>query len=64
MSKKSAAPKVVFVGSTVAYNFEGVGVSLVAGEAWRADDPLVELRPDLFVDNIEDVPGFPRETSR
>ena len=74
MARKSTARLVQPVSTMVAY-FESIDtfVALRRGEAWYADDPVVEERPDLF-ENADDedapveeataVPGEKRSTRR
>jgi len=60
MFGKNEAPKqaIVFAAATVVTGFEGVQIDLRESEPWAADDPFVQLRPDLF----EDHPSRPRRT--
>ena len=44
----------VFAKSTCAVGFGGGVVRLHMGDPWRADDPFVKARPDMFAD---DPPG-------
>ena len=43
-----AEPRFVFVRQSVSLGWEGRVFSLIANQAWRADDPLVCAHPELF----------------
>lgn len=46
-------PEIVFAASTLSTADPTTGflITLVEGEVWAADDPLVVLRPDFFTDS-------------
>jgi hypothetical protein len=46
---------VKFARQSITTSIGGRTVAINAGEAWAADDPVVEARPDLFADAPESV---------
>ena len=64
--KSSSAPKIVFVAATTHVRAKGskYPTLLTAGEAWYADDPLVQSHPWAFIDTpsvVRGAPGAPVE---
>jgi hypothetical protein len=74
------APRIVFAQASLSTSnpHTGLLVSMIAGEAWYADDPFVVSRPDLFgemppkirgergrpVESASAAPGEKRATKR
>ena len=54
---------VVFASATTTAGLpDGTPYTLIEGQAWAADDPLVRANPGLFVKDISELPGYPRRT--
>jgi len=50
-------PAIKFATSTCVVPFQGLRVTITAGEAWDATDPLVRSHPALFTDKPAVVRG-------
>lgn len=49
--------KIKYATTTCVVPFQGLRVTLTAGEAWDAEDPLVRSHPTLFSDQPTAVRG-------